>query len=145
MGIAYDDFEIGQELEGSATLTETHIYVSAGLFNDFNPLHVNDAAARKGPFGRRLVHGPTVLGIMQGTIGNAVSGTGVGILEVLFRFRAAVLVGDTISYVWRVVAKDDKPKHNGGIVTFEGICRNEEGTVVIEATDKVLVSDGRLG
>lgn len=141
-GLPYRDFTVGLELHGAATLTETHVVLSAGLFNDFNPLHVNETAARRGHYGRRLVHGPTVLGIMQGTLGNAVTGTGIAVLEALFRFRMPVFIGDTVEYVWRVTATDDKPKYDGGIVTLEGVCTKEDGTVVIEATDKLLVSNG---
>ena len=143
VGLTYSEFELGLELHGAATLTETHVVLSAGLFNDFNPLHMNEEAAQAGYFGRRLVHGPTVLGIMQGTLGNAVTGTGIAMVEALFRFRTPVFIGETINYTWKVIARDDKPRHNGGLVTFEGICRKNEDEIVIEATDKVLVSDRR--
>lgn len=133
---------MGLELTGAATLTETHVVLAAGLFNDFNPLHMDETAAQAGPFGRRLVHGPTVLGIMQGTLGNAVMGTGIALLEASFRFLAPVFIGTTVRYVWRVVELHDKPHRHAGIVLLEGICRRaDDEVVVIRATDKLLVSD----
>ena len=37
------------------------------------------------------------------------------------------------------LSRDDKPKHDGGVVMLEGVCRNQKGVVVAEATGKILV------
>ena len=53
-----------------------------------------------------------------------------------------ILDGDTLHVTWTVTAKDDKPKHAGGIVSFTGVCKIQDGTTVAEATAKLLVKNG---
>ena len=43
--MTYDEFDLGSKIFGSGTVTEAHIVNAAGIFNDFNPLHVNEEAA----------------------------------------------------------------------------------------------------
>ena len=40
---------------------------------------------------------------------------------------------------WTVTAREDKPKHGGGIVILRGVCRNQDDVVVAEADGKILV------
>ncbi|NWG31632.1 MAG: hypothetical protein HXY29_09070, partial [Rhodocyclaceae bacterium] len=42
---------------------------------------------------------------------------------------------------WTVTAKEDKPKHGGGVVSFSGVCKNQDGTTVAEASAKLLVKN----
>jgi 3-hydroxybutyryl-CoA dehydratase len=139
--LRYDDFELGRVLSGRMTITETHIVTSCGLFNDFNPMHVDEEVARASVLGKRILPAPTTIGIMLGVIGNAVAGTGIGDLETTFRFRHPVGIGDTLSYTWEVVERIDKPKYQGGILTFDGRCSNQDGDQVVEAMNKLLISN----
>jgi acyl dehydratase len=51
------------------------------------------------------------------------------------------MAGDSLSIAWKVVSKDDKPKHNGGVVTLTGRCTNQNGTEVANAEAKMLVAN----
>jgi 3-hydroxybutyryl-CoA dehydratase len=92
--------------------------LAAGMFGDFNPLHVDEAFARKSIFGTRILHGPFTSALVS----------------------APVRPGDTLSTEWTVTEKQDKPKHKGGICVLEGISRNQKGEVAVEAEGKILVS-----
>lgn len=70
-------------------------------------------------------------------------GTAIAYMEHSIRFTAPVKPGDTLHVTWTVTAKDDKPKHDGGIVSFTGVCQNQDGTTVAEATAKLLVKNNR--
>ncbi len=139
--MTYDEFDLGSTLFGGGTITEAHIVSAAGLFNDFNPLHVNEEAALASVFGKRIAHGPLIVGIMLGVIGNSIAGTGIADLETTFRFRSPVFIGDTLKYVWKTVERVPKEKYNGGIVTFQGTATNQRQQLVVEATNKVLITN----
>jgi acyl dehydratase len=104
-------------------------------------MHVDEDFARGSLFGRRILHAPTTIGMMLGVLGNAIAGTGIGDLETNFRFLHPVVVGDNLTHEWTVVARDDKPKYQGGIVTFEGHSVNADGKEVVNALNKILISN----
>jgi acyl dehydratase len=127
------------------TIGESHLVISSGLFNDFNPMHMNEEVARRSVLGRRILHAPTTIGIMLGVIGNSVAETGIADLETSFHFRHPVGIGDTIHYEWEVTERIDKPKYQGGIVTYRGTCTNQDGVLVAEALNKLLIANVRAG
>lgn len=139
--LRYDDLPIGSRLEGVMTVTEDHIVLPTELFNDYGPTHVDEEAARRSMFEERILHAGTVIGIMMGVIGNNVAGTGIADLESTFNFRHPALVGDTLSYGWTVIAREDKPKYQGGILTLEGRCVDQDGDLVVDAINKLLISN----
>lgn len=142
-GHTYDDVKIGDVYESAMTLTETHIVLGAGLFGDFNPLHVNETWAKKGKFGTRIAHGYLTSNVMAAPFGMWFHGTAIAYVEHAIRFTAPVKPGDTLHVSWTVSAKDDKPKHGGGIVSFTGVCKNQDGVTVAEATAKLLIGNRR--
>lgn len=138
-GRGYNELNVGETFESSMTLTETHIVLGAGLFGDFNPLHVNESWAKKGRFGSRIAHGYLTSNVMAAQMGMILYGTAIAYVEHRIKFTAPVKAGDTLTSRWTVTAKDDKPKHQGGLVTFSGVCTNQDGTQVAEAEAKLLV------
>ncbi|MBI4997456.1 MAG: hypothetical protein HZC22_11280 [Rhodocyclales bacterium] len=56
-GRGYNELKVGEEFASTMTLTETHIVLGAGLFGDFNPLHVNESFGKGTRFGGRIAHG----------------------------------------------------------------------------------------
>jgi 3-hydroxybutyryl-CoA dehydratase len=140
-GKAYDEIRVGESFSDQVTLTETHLVLSASLFGDFHPVHVNEAFAATTRFGTRIFHGYFTSSVMAAVAGNFFSGTGVAYLEHACRFRAAVKPGDTITTQWTIAARADKTHHGGGIVSLSGTCRNQDDAVVAEAEAKILVSN----
>ena len=48
--------------------------------------------------------------------------------------------GDRLTTTWTIVEKHpNKPRHKGGIAVLSGVCRNQDGEVVVEADGKILV------
>lgn len=142
-GRGYNEIEVGQVFTSAMTLTETHIVLGAGLFGDFNPLHVNESWAKKGKFGTRIAHGYLTSNVMAAQFGMLFHGTAIAYLEHAIKFTAPVKAGDTLHVAWTVSAKEDKPKHDGGIIAFNGVCQNQEGVTVAEASAKLLVKNNR--
>ena len=57
--------KIGDGVTFAKTITETDVYLFAGITGDFSPVHVNRQVMERSRFGRRLVHGALVSGLMS--------------------------------------------------------------------------------
>ena len=121
-------------------MTEAHLVLGAGLFGDFNPLHVDEEFAKKSRFGTRILHGPFTSALVSAPVGMYFSGTAIAYLEHACRFKAPVRPGDTLKTEWTVTQKLDKPKHKGGIFVLQGLSKNQRNEVVVEAQGKILVA-----
>jgi acyl dehydratase len=137
----YAEVAVGERFGTSVTVTETHLVLGAGMFGDFNPLHVNEEFARKSIFGTRILHGPFTSALISAPVGMYFAGTAIAYLEHACRFKAPVRPGDTLSTEWTVTQKIDKPKHKGGICVLLGRCSNQMGEIVVEADGKILVAN----
>jgi len=138
-GKGYNEIHIGDRFNSAMTVTETHLVLGAGLIGDFNPVHVNEQFARESRFGSRILHGVITSAIMGGPMGMVFHGTAIAYLEHNCRFRAPVRAGDTLHTTWTLVEKIDKPDHGGGVAVMEAKCVNQEGTLVAEASGKMLL------
>ncbi|HRQ56833.1 MAG TPA: MaoC family dehydratase [Azoarcus taiwanensis] len=140
-GRGYDEIAPGDRFDTTMTITETHIVLGAGLFGDFNPLHINQSFAEGSRFGSRIAHGYLTTSFMAAQLGMVFHGTAIAYVEHTSRFTAPVRAGDTLSIVWTVASLEAKPKHNGGMVSLSGVCTNQEGAKVAEAEAKMLVAN----
>ena len=136
----YDEVKVGDSFGSSLTVTETHLVLAAGMFGDFNPLHVDEAFAEKSRFGGRILHGPFTSALVSSPVGMYFAGTAIAYMEHACRFKAPVRAGDTLATKWTVANKLDKPKHGGGIVVMHCEATNQHGDIVVEADGKILVA-----
>src|SRR5512147_506762 len=136
----YDEVKVGDSFGSSLTVTETHLVLAAGMFGDFNPLHLHDAFAPTSPFAGRILHGPFTSALVSSPVGMYFAGTAIAYMEHACRFRAPVRPGDTLATRWTVREKLDKPRHAGGIVVMKGEAKNQHGDLVVEADGKILVA-----
>ncbi len=140
-GKAYDEIAVGDSFGSAMTVTETHLVLAAGLFGDFNPLHVNEVHGKQSRFGTRILHGPFTSALVSAPVGMYFGGTAIAYLEHRCQFKAPVRAGDTLATTWTIVEKLAKPKHKGGIAVLEGVCKNQDGEVVVEADGKILLKN----
>ncbi len=138
-GKGYNQVKVGESFASALTVTETHLVMAAGLFGDFNPLHVDEQHARGSRFGGRILHGPFTSALVSAPVGMFFHTTAIAYVEHCCHFKAPVRPGDTLTTTWTITDRKDKPKHDGGLVVLKGVCRNQEGTVVAEAEGKILV------
>ena len=109
LGKSYDELEIGEEAHFSKTITETDVYLFAGISGDFNPMHVNEEFARQTPFGTRIAHGALPQSLAAPVLGTKLPGLGTVAVEISCRFKAPTFFGDTITATARVKEKiEDK-------------------------------------
>lgn len=137
-GKGYNEIEIGDKFESAMTVTETHFVMAAGLTGDFNPLHINQQFSERSRFKSRILHGVFTSAIIGGPVGMIFHGTAIAYLEHNCKFLAPVRAGDTLTTVWTITDKIDKPDAGGGIAVMQAVCRNQDGVVVAEAGGKML-------
>ena len=141
-GRPYSSLERGEEFWDALTVTETHVVLAAGIFNDPGPNHVNRLQAEAGRFGAQLAHGPLLAGIMTGVLGNALGSTIVAILEQTTRWKRPIVLGDTLVTRWTVAELVDKPTFGGGgIVPLDGEGIRQDGELVIETRAVLAVAE----
>lgn len=97
-------FQVGDQASVTKTITESDVDTFAELIGDFNPLHVDEAFARKSRFGGRIAHGAFTAGLISAALGNELPGPGGIYLSQSIDFLAPVYLGDTITAVVTVSA-----------------------------------------
>ncbi len=110
LGYTFDELEVGMSATFSKTITETDVYLFAGISGDFNPMHLNEEFAKKTPFGTRIAHGALPQSLIAPVLGMKLPGLGTVALEVTTRFKAPTFFGDTITACAEVVEKLEEKK-----------------------------------
>ena len=125
------------------TITEADMMAFAGVTGDFNAVHTDAVYARdEAPFGRRIVHGPMVLGTSFGLRSVRDRWKILALLECRRRFLAPVFPGDTIQGHYTVEeARPSASRPGSGVVTLAVRIVNERDEVVQEGTDVLMVAD----
>jgi acyl dehydratase len=141
-GWYFEEFSAGQEIESPArTVTEADVVLFAGLSGDFNPLHTDAEFARATPFGQRIAHGLLGLAIASGLAARCgfIEGTAQAFLGLTWKFKAPILLGDTIHLRTKIANTRAMPSMGGGMVVFEIEVLNQDDKVVQEGEWRLLI------
>lgn len=90
-------------VEFSKTVTETDVYLFAGISGDFSPVHVNAAYAATQPIRERVAHGVLLMGLMSTAATIWAAKEKLDILSYGYdgvRFVKPVYFGDTITVAY---------------------------------------------
>jgi len=140
-GLKYSEVAVGDVFVEHMEITDAHLTLGASLIGDFNPLHVDEAFAKRSRYGGRILHGVITSAIIGAPAGMMFAGTAIGYLEHNCKFLAPVRAGDTLTTTWTVLVLEDKPKHGGGVVRMGAQCVNQAGVKVAEANGAMLVAN----
>ena len=139
-----EDLPVGTVLTSAArTITAQDIADYCELSGDHNPLHTDDEWVRANtPFRERIAHGLLVLGASSGTpCPEMDSLLIVAYLSESRNFRAPTYPGEAITTTWEVVeSRASKSKPDQGLVRLAVTCTKQDGTVVQDGEDLLLVS-----
>ncbi|MBW1731650.1 MAG: MaoC family dehydratase [Deltaproteobacteria bacterium] len=134
IGKTVDELKVGDRAELSKTISESDIYLYAGVTGDFNPAHINQVYAEKTFFRSRIAHGLLSAGFISAAIGTLLPGPGTIYIRQELDFVAPVYIGDTITALIEVLKIDIIENH----VVLKTRCKNQKGEIVIDG--KALVS-----
>ena len=130
----FEDIQIGEKATFGKTITEADVFAFAGITGDFNPLHVNAEYAKGTFFKRRVAHGMLTAGLIDQTLTN-MGGLGTIHLSQVVKFTAPVFIGDTVTVVSEVRAKDAAKNR----LTINSTITNQEGKTVLEGEAVVMM------
>ncbi len=128
IGKTIDQIEVGEAAEISKTISETDVYLYAGISGDFNPAHINEAYAEKTFFKTRIAHGMLPAGFISAILGTKLPGPGTIYIKQELKFLAPVHIGDTITAraeVVEIIAEKNR-------IRLKTTCFNQEGTIVLD-------------
>lgn len=140
--------KVGDRVEFSKTVSESDVYLFAGITGDFAPNHTNEERMRQSSYGRRIVHGALLVGFMStaSTMMVEKSGPGwdgadtpVSLGYDRIRFIAPVFLGDTITVAYTIAAIE--PERRRAKAAIEVTNQRGETVAVAEHIAKWVPND----
>jgi 3-hydroxybutyryl-CoA dehydratase len=128
IGKTIDELHIGDAAEFTKTISESDIYLFAGVTGDLNPAHINESYARNTFFKTRIAHGMLLAGFISGVIGMKLPGPGSIYIRQELKFLAPAHIGDTITA--RVEVTQMQSEKNR--ITLRTTCTNQENTLIMD-------------
>ena len=127
---------IGREVTFTKTVSESDVYLYAGITGDFSPNHVNQTYMERSVWGRRMAHGMLLVGFVSTASTMAIADTRddatqtpVAVGMDRLRFLEPVFIGDTITVSYRIDRFDATKRR-----TFaKAEITNQDGTLVAVA------------
>ena len=138
IGKTINELNVGDRAEFTKTVSESDVYLYAGVTGDFNPAHINEPHAEKTFFKTRIAHGMLPAGFISAILGTRLPGPGTIYMGQTLKFRAPVLIGDTITAsaeVMEIIADKNR-------VRLKTTCENQDGVVVLDG--EAVVSPPKL-
>ena len=127
IGKTVDELNVGDQASFSKTVTESDVYLFAGITGDFNPVHINQTYAEKTVFKSRIAHGIMVAGMLSAVMATQMPGPGAVYISQELNFTAPVYIGDTITAQAEVLSIDVDANR----VKIKTTCMNQNGETVI--------------
>jgi acyl dehydratase len=129
---------IGASVSCAKTVSESDVYLFAGITGDLSPNHVDEVAMSGTRYGGRIAHGALLVGYMSRAstmIGDKCEALMRGHYPVSLgydrvRFLEAVKIGDTITITYSIVSADAERMRTMADVSL----RNQAGTVCAVAS-----------
>jgi 3-hydroxybutyryl-CoA dehydratase len=140
----FDGLQLDETHTIEKTISESDVYMFAGIVGDFHPNHVNAVYAAKG-LGRRVAHGALLPGFISRCavelIGKRLSSPGYAAQEFTIKCIAPVFIGDTISVrVWVRALEPERRK-----ILMDAEITNQDGTVCAVGGKTIKVLKPRNG
>ena len=122
------DVTVGQTAHREVTVTPEMVLAYAKLTGDYNPLHFDEAFARRTRFGALVVQGGLTTGLLHALVATDLPGPGTVFLSQNWKFTAPVYIGDEITAEAEVLSV-----HGTKPVTQLGVTvRRQTGELVLE-------------
>ncbi len=127
-GKTIGELRVGDFAEFSKTISESDIYLYAGITGDFNPAHIDEAYASKTFFKTRIAHGMLLGGFISAILGCRLPGPGTIYIRQELSFRKPVHIGDTVTArveIVEIIAEKNQAR-------LKTTCVNQEGMLLVD-------------
>lgn len=133
-GLTIHEIQIGDKASFAKTISESDVYLYAGISGDINPAHINAEAAEKGIFKERIAHGMLTASFISAVLGVHLPGPGTIYLGQELRFLKAVKFGDTVKAEVEVVEHQVAKNR----LKLKTVCYNQYNELVLEGLALVM-------
>ena len=130
----YSELQIGDSATFTKTVSETDIYLFAGITGDMNPAHVDAVSAANGMFKQRIAHGMLSASFISTVLAMQLPGPGTIYAGQNLQFRAPVLIGDTVTARVECTEKIEAR----GWAKFKTTVTNQDGKLVVDGEATVI-------
>ncbi len=129
---AFQTVKVGDGITWRKTISESDVYLFAGITGDLGPNHIDDQYMKSTVFKARIVQGVLTLGLSSAATWmfaskHGISGASLGYDRV--RFVKAVKIGDTVTIDYQVAELDEKR----GRIVFDVAGRDQDDEPVLFA------------
>jgi len=123
---------VGRRESVSKIIADEDIQLFARATGDLNPVHLDEAYARKTPFKGRIAQGLLTAGLISAVLANKLPGPGTIYLSQTLRFMSPVRIGDKITATVEVLSVAHRK------IRLKTTCVNQHGTIVLSGEAEVL-------
>lgn len=131
-GTRIDDIEIGLSTRFSKTVSESDVYLFAGITGDLDPNHVDEEYCKRTSLGHRVAHGALIVGYMSAASTRILEDFERPMVSVGYdriRFIKPVYLGDTINIEYVITSLDRERER----IISKVEVRNQQGELVCVA------------
>ena len=128
------EMKIGDHASVTKTVSETDVYLFAGITGDLNPAHTNEVAASKTMFKTTIAHGMLGAGFISAVLGMYLPGPGTIYMGQELKFTKPVHIGDTVTAtatVEEIILEKNR-------VILDTTVVNQDGEIVIKGKATVM-------
>jgi 3-hydroxybutyryl-CoA dehydratase len=127
-GKTIEEIRLNETAEFSKTISESDVYLYAGVTGDLNPAHINEEYARETFFKTRIAHGMLAAGLISAVLGMRLPGPGSIYVRQELNFLAPVRIGDTVTARVEVIEIMSEKKQ----LRLRTTCSTQDGTLVLD-------------
>ncbi len=138
MAKTFSELQIGDSATFTKTVSETDIYLFAGITGDMNPAHVDAVSAADGMFKQRIAHGMLSASFISTVLAMQLPGPGTIYAGQNLQFRGPVFIGDTVTARVECSEKLDAR----GWAKFKTTVTNQDGKLVVDGEATVIPPKG---
>ncbi|KDE40982.1 MAG: MaoC family dehydratase [Nitrincola lacisaponensis] len=134
-GYYLEDLQVGMSESYAKTISESDVYLFAGISGDNNPVHINEEYAQTTLFKKRIVHGMFSAALISTVAGTRLPGPGCIYIDQQIKFKAPVYIGDTAKATLTITEIDEKRrrvKMRTDVTVGETLVATGEATFMVD-------------
>jgi len=131
-GKKIEDIKVGLSATFSKTVSESDVYLFAGITGDLDPNHVDEEYCKRTSLGHRVAHGALIVGYMSAASTRILEDFERPMVSVghdRIRFLKPVYIGDTVHVEYVIVSLDPERER----ITSRVEVKNQHGELVCVA------------